>query len=133
MFIQQISAGRFIMVFLCSTLRLGCWQFCLHLVPRYLQINCSELLKSCDVKTLPYPGFPTDLQPQLMSLLTTCSGQSVLEETVFEGRMRHGVFHGLINSALSPSPLSILKTLVLILTCLWFSGGATKTWSTNES
>jgi len=54
-----------------------------------LSISCSELLKSCDVKTLPYPGFPTDLQPQLMSLLTTCSGQSVLEETVFEGRMRH--------------------------------------------
>lgn len=46
------------------------------------------MLRSCNVKTLPYPGFPTDLQPQLMSLLTTCSGQSVLEETVFEGRMR---------------------------------------------
>jgi UDP-N-acetylglucosamine enolpyruvyl transferase len=44
-----------------------------------------------DVKTLPYPGFPTDLQPQLMSLLTTCSGQSIVEETVFENRMRHGV------------------------------------------
>lgn len=43
------------------------------------------------MKTLPYPGFPTDLQPQLMSLLTTCSGQSVLEETVFEGRMRQGM------------------------------------------
>ncbi|KAG0601688.1 hypothetical protein M758_11G132100 [Ceratodon purpureus] len=54
-----------------------------------LQINCTEHLRSCDVKTLPYPGFPTDLQPQLMSLLTTCSGHSVLEETVFEGRMRH--------------------------------------------
>ncbi|XP_024360944.1 uncharacterized protein [Physcomitrium patens] len=53
-----------------------------------LRINCAEMLRSCNVKTLPYPGFPTDLQPQLMSLLTTCSGQSVLEETVFEGRMR---------------------------------------------
>ncbi|KAG0564224.1 hypothetical protein KC19_8G093500 [Ceratodon purpureus] len=54
-----------------------------------LQISCNEVLRSCEVKTLPYPGFPTDLQPQLMSLLTTCSGQSLIEETVFEGRMRH--------------------------------------------
>lgn len=54
-----------------------------------LHIDCTEMLRSCNVKTLPYPGFPTDLQPQLMSLLTTCSGQSLLEETVFEGRMRH--------------------------------------------
>lgn len=55
-----------------------------------LQISSSQLLQNCDVRTLPYPGFPTDLQPQLMSLLTTCSGQSVVEETVFESRMRHG-------------------------------------------
>lgn len=41
--------------------------------------------------TLPYPGFPTDLQPQFMTLLATCSGQSVVEETVFEGRMQHGL------------------------------------------
>lgn len=56
-----------------------------------LQINCSQVLRNCDAKTLPYPGFPTDLQPQLMALLTTCHGESILEETVFEGRMRHGM------------------------------------------
>lgn len=56
-----------------------------------LQINCSQVLRNCDARTLPYPGFPTDLQPQLMSLLTTCHGESTLEETVFEGRMRHGM------------------------------------------
>ena len=39
---------------------------------------------------MPYPGFPTDMQPQLMSLLTCCRGQSVVKETVFEARMRHG-------------------------------------------
>lgn len=43
-----------------------------------------------DVTTLPYPGFPTDLQPQFMTLLTMCRGQSVVTETVFESRMRHG-------------------------------------------
>ncbi|CAI5954496.1 unnamed protein product [Closterium sp. NIES-65] len=46
-------------------------------------------LRAADVTTLPYPGFPTDMQPQLMAALTTASGQSVIRETVFESRMRH--------------------------------------------
>ncbi|GBG64182.1 hypothetical protein CBR_g40882 [Chara braunii] len=46
-------------------------------------------LRGTDVTTLPYPGFPTDMQPQLMSLLCLCDGQSVVRETVFESRMRH--------------------------------------------
>uniref|UniRef100_A0A1D1YRU6 UDP-N-acetylglucosamine 1-carboxyvinyltransferase n=2 Tax=Anthurium amnicola TaxID=1678845 RepID=A0A1D1YRU6_9ARAE len=41
------------------------------------------------VKTSPFPGFPTDLQPQFMSLLTTCNGMSTVEESIFERRMRH--------------------------------------------
>ncbi|CAI7804415.1 unnamed protein product [Closterium sp. NIES-54] len=46
-------------------------------------------LRATDVTTLPYPGFPTDMQPQLVAALTTASGQSVIRETVFESRMRH--------------------------------------------
>lgn len=42
-----------------------------------------------DVKTLPYPGFPTDMQAQFMSLLTLARGTSVITETVFENRFRH--------------------------------------------
>ena len=42
-----------------------------------------------DIKTLPYPGFPTDIQPQFMSLLTTAAGDSVVIETVFENRFMH--------------------------------------------
>ncbi|MCL1975169.1 MAG: UDP-N-acetylglucosamine 1-carboxyvinyltransferase [Firmicutes bacterium] len=42
-----------------------------------------------DVKTLPYPGFPTDLQAQFMALLTLAGGVSVITETVFENRFRH--------------------------------------------
>ncbi|OVA13282.1 Enolpyruvate transferase domain [Macleaya cordata] len=42
-----------------------------------------------DVRTGPFPQFPTDLQPQVMALLTTCTGSSSVEESVFEGRMRH--------------------------------------------
>lgn len=42
-----------------------------------------------DVRTLPYPGFPTDLQPVLMAYLVRARGTSVLQETIFENRFRH--------------------------------------------
>ncbi|XP_059661426.1 uncharacterized protein LOC132307632 [Cornus florida] len=42
-----------------------------------------------NVKTSPFPGFPTDLQPQTMALLTSCNGLSIVEESVFENRMGH--------------------------------------------
>ncbi len=44
---------------------------------------------AADVKTLPYPGFPTDMQAQFMSLLTIARGSSVVTETVFENRFMH--------------------------------------------
>ncbi|XP_010277039.1 PREDICTED: uncharacterized protein LOC104611602 isoform X1 [Nelumbo nucifera] len=46
-------------------------------------------LQGFDVKTGPFPKFPTDMQPQIMSLLTTCKGLSIVEESVFESRMKH--------------------------------------------
>lgn len=46
-------------------------------------------LISTDIKTMPYPGFPTDMQPQFMALLTTVKGPSVVVETVFENRYMH--------------------------------------------
>lgn len=46
-------------------------------------------LVATDIKTLPYPGFPTDMQPQFMALLTTVKGSSVVMETVFENRYMH--------------------------------------------
>lgn len=46
-------------------------------------------LKATDIETLPYPGFPTDMQAQFMALLTVAEGNSVISETVFENRMRH--------------------------------------------
>ncbi|KAK3262863.1 hypothetical protein CYMTET_28306 [Cymbomonas tetramitiformis] len=49
-----------------------------------------ELL-STDIRTLPYPGFPTDMQAQFMALLTVAKGPSVVQETVFEGRMAHAL------------------------------------------
>ena len=46
-------------------------------------------IKAVDVKTLPYPGFPTDLQAQIMSLMCLASGLSVITETIFENRFMH--------------------------------------------
>jgi UDP-N-acetylglucosamine 1-carboxyvinyltransferase len=46
-------------------------------------------LQSVDVKTLPYPGFPTDLQAQIMALMAVAGGLSVITETVFENRFMH--------------------------------------------
>ncbi len=46
-------------------------------------------LKAVDVKTLPYPGFPTDMQAQIMALMCLASGLAVITETVFENRFMH--------------------------------------------
>lgn len=45
--------------------------------------------KSVDIKTMPYPGFPTDLQAQIMSLLTIADGNGMVVETIFENRFSH--------------------------------------------
>lgn len=54
-----------------------------------LHINANKQLRSVDIKTLPYPGFPTDMQSQFMALLMTTDGTSVVTETVFENRFMH--------------------------------------------
>ncbi|MGG3771459.1 UDP-N-acetylglucosamine 1-carboxyvinyltransferase [Heyndrickxia faecalis] len=48
-----------------------------------------ETLKAVDIKTMPYPGFPTDMQSQMMALLLCAEGTSVITETVFENRFMH--------------------------------------------
>ncbi len=49
----------------------------------------ADRLRPVDVTTEPFPGFPTDLQAQMMALLCTADGTSVLEETIFENRFMH--------------------------------------------
>src|SRR6202011_2945567 len=46
-------------------------------------------LKPVELRTLPYPGFPTDLQAQMMAMLTQADGSSVITETIFENRFMH--------------------------------------------
>jgi UDP-N-acetylglucosamine 1-carboxyvinyltransferase len=54
-----------------------------------LIIDGTNLLKPIDIKTMPYPGFPTDMQAQMMSLLSIVPGTSVVTETIFENRFMH--------------------------------------------
>ena len=49
----------------------------------------SNLLNSVDIVTEPYPGFPTDLQAQLMAVMTVSNGTSVITENIFENRFMH--------------------------------------------
>ncbi len=57
--------------------------------PDYLRVIGRENLSPCDVKTFPYPGFPTDLQPHMMVLLVKAPGISLVTENVFERRFCH--------------------------------------------
>jgi len=54
-----------------------------------LFIKGPDVIQSVDIKTMPFPGFPTDLQAQFMSLMTIAKGWSMIRETVFENRFIH--------------------------------------------
>lgn len=54
-----------------------------------LRIIADKPLKSVSVKTLVYPGFPTDLQQPMTSLLTTANGNSMVTETIYDGRFKY--------------------------------------------
>jgi UDP-N-acetylglucosamine 1-carboxyvinyltransferase len=54
-----------------------------------LRVARSRPLRGVDVTTAPYPGFPTDMQAQMMAVLSLANGASVVTETVFENRMTH--------------------------------------------
>ena len=56
---------------------------------RDLRVRAGGRRRPCDIKTMPYPGFPTDIQPQFMAYLTTVRGTSVVCESIFENRFNH--------------------------------------------
>lgn len=60
----------------------------IDLVPNGMRVRCGALIGT-DVMTEPYPGFPTDLQAQMMALMTTAQGASMVTETIFENRFMH--------------------------------------------
>ncbi len=55
----------------------------------YIRVMGHGRPRPVTVKTLPYPGFPTDAQQQIMALLSVASGTSIITETIFEGRFKH--------------------------------------------
>ena len=58
--------------------------------PRGMRVSAEgREIKGVDIMTEPYPGFPTDMQAQLMALLSTSSGASMITETIFENRFMH--------------------------------------------
>ncbi|MBW4455954.1 MAG: UDP-N-acetylglucosamine 1-carboxyvinyltransferase [Nostoc indistinguendum CM1-VF10] len=57
--------------------------------PEHLRILPAETLKATDIETQYHPGFPTDMQAPFMALLTLAEGDSVINESVFENRLRH--------------------------------------------
>ncbi|QHW37508.1 UDP-N-acetylglucosamine 1-carboxyvinyltransferase [Staphylococcus ursi] len=54
-----------------------------------IRVTAPEKLQPVDIKTLPHPGFPTDMQSQMMALLLTAEGHKLVTETVFENRFMH--------------------------------------------
>jgi UDP-N-acetylglucosamine 1-carboxyvinyltransferase len=57
--------------------------------PGGLRVRTGSRLRSVDVRTAPYPGFPTDLQAQMMAVMCCADGGSVITETIFENRFMH--------------------------------------------
>lgn len=66
-----------------------------------VRVISSEPLKATDIKTLPHPGFPTDMQSQLMALLLTLDGTSIVTETIFENRFMHVTEFNTMNADIS--------------------------------
>ena len=54
-----------------------------------IHIRCTRRPNHCNVKTMPHPGFPTDMQPQLAVLLSIANGNSMISESVWDNRFRY--------------------------------------------
>ena len=54
-----------------------------------MRVKGPDQIKSVDIKTLAYPGFPTDMQAQFMVLMSVACGFSIISETIFENRFIH--------------------------------------------
>ena len=55
----------------------------------YVQIKAPKRIKAVDIKTMPYPGFPTDMQSIFAALLSTAKGTSIITENIFESRYKY--------------------------------------------
>jgi UDP-N-acetylglucosamine 1-carboxyvinyltransferase len=58
-------------------------------VPNGIRVIGPARPETADITTMPYPGFPTDMQAQLMALMSIANGTSIIKETIFENRFMH--------------------------------------------
>ena len=103
---DQIEAGTF----MCAAAATGGEVLIKNVIPKHLEcisakliemgctvieyddavrVKAGDFIRSAKIKTLPYPGFPTDLQAQFMAMMTVGDGVSTITETVFENRFMH--------------------------------------------
>lgn len=61
----------------------------LEIGENYVHVKRSDRLKGAAIETAPYPGFPTDVQAQMMALMSVVNGDSIVTETIFENRFMH--------------------------------------------
>ncbi len=54
-----------------------------------VRVRYVDKLERCNIKTMPHPGFPTDMQPQITALLSTANGTSIVNESVWDNRFRY--------------------------------------------
>lgn len=73
-----------------------------------VKISKGENLKAVNIKTLVYPGFPTDLGQPVSVLLTQCNGTSLFEETIFENRQGHVPYLNKMGANISPSGQNLI-------------------------
>lgn len=75
-----------------------------------LRVIGPEKLKAVDIKTMPHPGFPTDMQSQMMALLLRAEGTSMITETVFENRFMHVEEFRRMNAEIKIDGRSVIMT-----------------------
>ena len=73
-----------------------------------IKISKDDNLKAVNIKTLVYPGFPTDLGQPISVLLTQCNGTSLFEETIFENRQGHVQYLNKMGASISPSGQNLI-------------------------
>ncbi|MDX1808266.1 MAG: UDP-N-acetylglucosamine 1-carboxyvinyltransferase [Sulfurospirillaceae bacterium] len=71
------------------TLKLKQMGFGLEIDQESITLLPADVIKSCDIETTEYPGFPTDMQAQFMALCTQAKGTSIIDERLFENRFMH--------------------------------------------
>ncbi|MGF1660061.1 MAG: UDP-N-acetylglucosamine 1-carboxyvinyltransferase [Rubrimonas sp.] len=86
--VELIGGGRALVGALCDLLEAA--DVSVEDTPRGLKVRRRNgIVRAMRVETAPYPGFPTDLQAQIMALLTQAEGESVISERIFENRFMH--------------------------------------------